>query len=148
MLKYVNMVIFLFSTGMLLTGCGPAQETREQPAAQTEAPAAATSESATNAMELLETNQSATQDAITIVGRVKNNYSRDVSGVAVYCDFQDANGSSIRIEQGSLQTDPLSPNAISEFRINTPYNSAIKRFNVTFAEMFGGKLVTKDSRKQ
>ena len=100
------------------------------------------------AMELLETKQSATQSTIDIVGQVKNISTKAVNGVMVYCDFQDANGKSVRVAEGHLETDPLPPNKISEFRINTRYSPEIKRFNVTFAEIFGGKLVTKDSRKQ
>ena len=137
-------VILLFLTGVILGGCGPAPE---QPAQQTEAPAAATPRATSGAMELLETRQSATQETISIVGQAKNTYTRDVSGVTVYCDFQDASGNSIRVEQGTLKTDPLPPNTVSEFRVSTAYDPAIKRFNVSFAEMFGGKLVTKDSRK-
>ena len=68
-------------------------------------------------------------------------------GVTVSCDFQDANGKSVRVEQGHLDTDPLATNKISQFKISTRYNPEIKRFNVTFAEIFGGRLVTKDSRK-
>jgi hypothetical protein len=98
-------------------------------------------------MELLETTQSATQSAINIVGRVKNISGRPVSGVAVSADFQDETGRSIRVEQGNLVTDPLEPDAVSEFRISTPYNANVKRFNVTFAELFGGPLVTRDSRQ-
>ena len=98
-------------------------------------------------MELLETRQSATQTTITIVGRVKNISPREVSGVNVSTDFQDANGKSLRVEQGHLEKDPLPPNEVSEFRITTPYSADIKRFNVGFAELFGGRLVMKDSRK-
>jgi hypothetical protein len=98
-------------------------------------------------MELLETRQSATQTTITITGRVKNISPREVMGVAVSTDFQDATGRSIRVEQGSLARDPLPPNEISEFRITTPYSENIKRFNVNFAELFGGPLVMKDSRQ-
>jgi len=98
-------------------------------------------------MELLETRQSATQTTITIVGRVKNVSQREVTGVAVSTDFQDATGRSVRVEQGSLARDPLPPNETSEFRITTPYNENIKRFNVNFAELFGGPLVMKDSRQ-
>ncbi|MBI4463159.1 MAG: hypothetical protein HY647_00510 [Acidobacteria bacterium] len=99
-------------------------------------------------MELLETKISATQEAITIVGQVKNISDREVNGVTVYYDFQDGSGKSIRTEQGFLETDPLPPDKVSQFKISTQYNPGIKRFNVTFGEMFGGQLVTKDSRKQ
>ena len=98
-------------------------------------------------MELLETKPARTQTSLEIVGQVKNISSREVAGVTVICDFQDANGKSIKREQGHLETDPLGPNKISQFKISTPDNAAIQRFNVTFAEMFGGPLVTKDSRK-
>ena len=98
-------------------------------------------------MELLETKISATQTTIDIVGQVKNVSTREVSGVTVYCDFQDASGKSVRVVQGHLEIDPLPPNKVSQFKVSTPASAAIKRFNVTFAEMFGGKLVTKDSRK-
>lgn len=100
------------------------------------------------AMELLETKPSRTQTTLEIVGKVKNISSREVSGVNVICDFQDANGKSIKRAQGRLETDPLAPNQISEFKISTADNPAIQRFNVTFAELFGGPLPTKDSRKQ
>ena len=139
-----RIVVLLFLTGVILAGCGPAQE---QPAQQTEAPAAATPRATSGAMELLETKISATQTTLDIVGQVKNTYPRDVSGVTVYCDFQDADGNSLRTIEGTLRTDPLPADKVSEFRISTKYDPAIKRFNVSFAEMFGGKLVTKDSRK-
>jgi len=98
-------------------------------------------------MELLETTPSRTQTSLEIVGKVKNISGREVSGVTVICDFQDANGNSIKREQGHLATDPLGANQISEFKVSTPDNAAIQRFNVTFAEMFGGPLATKDSRQ-
>ena len=98
-------------------------------------------------VELLETKPARTQTSLEIVGRVKNITARELSGVTVYCDFQDANGNSIKREQGRLVTDPLGPNQISEFKISTPDNAGIQRFNVTFAEIFGGPLATKDSRK-
>lgn len=99
-------------------------------------------------MELLETKLSVTQDTINLAGQVKNISPREVSGVTVFCDFQNSSGKSVQVLQGHLDTDPLPPNKISEFKISTKYNPEIKRFNVTFGEMFGGRLVTKDSRKQ
>ncbi len=99
-------------------------------------------------MELLETKANATaQNTLEIVGQVKNISTRPVSGVTVYCDLQDASGKSLRVVQGHLGTDPLAANKISEFRLSAPYSAEIKRFNVTFGQMFGGPLTTKDSRK-
>jgi hypothetical protein len=98
-------------------------------------------------MELLETASSATQTTFSIAGQVKNVSSRSMSGVVVYYNLQDISGKSIRVEQGALEKDPLPPNEVSPFRLSTQYDPAIKRFNVTFAETFGGNLVTKDSRK-
>ena len=110
--------------------------------------AANTSAAQRSSMELLETKISATQEAITIVGQVKNISNREVSGVTVHYDFQDSSGKSIRMEQGFLGTDPLAAGKISQFKISTKYSPEVKRFNVTFSSMFGGALVTKDSRKQ
>jgi hypothetical protein len=99
-------------------------------------------------MELLETRATATaQNTLELVGQVKNISPREVSGVTVYGDFQDANGKSVRVAQGTLETDPLGPNKTSQFKLTAPYSPDIKRFNVTFSQMFGGPLVTKDSRK-
>jgi hypothetical protein len=98
-------------------------------------------------MELLETKQSATQSTLEIAGQVKNISPREVSGVTVVCDFLDASGKSIKREQGHLETDPLGPNKVSEFKISTAYSAAFKGFKVNFTQMFGGPLVTKDSRK-
>ena len=133
-----------------LGGCSGGEQAAPPAAPQTSAPAppaAAPAPVDRTQMELLETRQSASQTAITIVGRVKNVSSREVMGVAVSADFQDANGGSLRVEPGHLERDPLPPNEVSEFRITTPYNANIKRFNVTFAELFGGPLVMKDSRQ-
>ena len=99
-------------------------------------------------MELLEANQSATQTTITLVGQVKNVTTREVSGVTVSVNFQDADGNSVRVEQGMLATDPLLPDATSEFQITTPYSEGIRRFSVSFAEIFGGPLIMKDSRTE
>src|SRR3990172_1314613 len=101
-------------------------------------PSAAPRTTQRSAMELLEARQSATQDAINIVGQVKNISGKEVSGVTVLCDFQDSSGKSIRVEQGYLGTDPLAADATSAFKISTRYDANIKRFNVTFCEMFGG----------
>ena len=98
-------------------------------------------------MELLDTKISATQDSIDLVGQVKNIATRPVEGVTVHCDFQDAGGKSVRVIQGRLETDPLPPAKVSQFKCSTPYSAAIKRFNVTFSQVFGGPLLTKDSRK-
>ena len=132
-------------------GCSGGNQEAVPPAARESQPprppATETAPTDRSQMELLETKQSATQSTIDIVGQVKNVSTREVSGVTVYCDFQDASGKSVRVVQGHLEIDPLAPNKISQFRVSTPASAAIKRFNVTFAEMFGGKLVTKDSRK-
>jgi len=98
-------------------------------------------------MELLETKTSQTQSSIDIVGQVKNISPRPVEGVSVYCDFQDAGGRTVKTEQGTLATDPLAPSKISQFKCSTASSSAVKGFKVRFAQMFGGPLVTKDSRK-
>jgi len=98
-------------------------------------------------MELLETKTSQTQTTIDIVGQVKNISPREVNGVTVVCDFQDAAGKLVKREQGHLDTDPLAPSKVSQFKISTPSNAAIKGFKVSFTQMFGGPLVTKDSRK-
>ena len=98
-------------------------------------------------IELLETKISATQSTIELVGQVKNIATRPVEGVTVHCDFQDASGKSVRVAQGRLDTDPLVPAKVSQFKCSTPYNAAVKRFNVTFSQVFGGPLLTKDSRK-
>ena len=135
--------VFIF-----LGGCSGGEQAAPPPAApQTSAPAPPAAPVDRSQMELLETRQSATQTTITIVGRVKNVSQREVTGVAVSADFQDANGRSVRVEQGHLERDPLPPNEISEFRITTPANQNIKRFSVTFAELFGGPLLMKDSRQ-
>jgi hypothetical protein len=156
--------VFSFSLTSLLVagflifqaGCGggePAAPPVGAPESSAPAPEAATPPAATTTpvdrsqMELLETRQSATQTTITLTGRVKNVSPREVMGVQVSANFQDANGGSVRVEQGSLARDPLPPNEISEFRITTPYSETIKRFNVSFAELFGGPLTMKDSRQ-
>ncbi len=99
-------------------------------------------------MELLETKIAATQTAINIDGQVKNISPREVSGVEVYCNFQNMDGESIRIERGYLDTDPLAAGETSTLKISTKYDANIKRFSVTFGRTFGGPLVTKDSREQ
>ena len=99
-------------------------------------------------MELLETNIAATQTAINIDGQVKNISPREVSGVEVYCNFQNMDGESIRVARGYLDTDPLAVGETSTFKISTEYDPNIKRFSVTFGRTFGGPLVTKDSRQQ
>lgn len=132
-------------------GCGGGEQAASPPSTPETAappPAAERAPVDRSQMELLQTRQSATQTTISIVGQVKNISTREVSGVTVSYDFQDANGGSLRVEQGNLEKDPLAPNEISEFRINTRYSEDIKRFNVTFAQLFGGPLVTKDSRTQ
>jgi hypothetical protein len=98
-------------------------------------------------MELLETKPSVTQSTLDIVGQVKNISPRELSGVTVVCDFLDASGKIIKGERGQLETDPLGPNKVSEFKISTAYSAGIKGFKVSFSQMFGGPLVTKDSRK-
>ncbi len=150
MSKYMDrMVVFLLLIGIVLIGCGPAQE---QPSVQTEAPVEAEPSGAEARlqpqMELLEAKIAATQTAFNIDGQVKNISPREVSGVEVYCDFQNVNGESIRVERGYLDTDPLAAGATSTFKISTQYDVNIKRFNVTFGRTFGGPLVTKDSREQ
>jgi hypothetical protein len=112
--------------------------------------AASSSQAQTGArpsMELLETKTSQTQSSIDVVGQVKNISTRPVEGVSVNCDFQDANGRTVKTEQGSLATDPLAPSKTSQFKCSTASNTAVKGFRVRFAQMFGGPLVTKDSRK-
>jgi hypothetical protein len=98
-------------------------------------------------MELLETKTSQTQTAIEVVGQVKNISPRPVEGVAVSCDFQDAGGRTVKTEQGSLATDPLAAGKTSQFKCSTASNAAVKGFKVRFAQLFGGPLAMKDSRK-
>ena len=145
----IHMKTLLIGAVLLaLAACGGPAPSAAPGAAPSTAPSEAPSATQRAAMELLEAKQSATQDAISIVGQVKNISGKEVSGVTVLCDFQDSTGKSIRVEQGYLGTDPLAADATSAFKISTRYDANIKRFNVTFREMFGGTLATKDSRKQ
>ena len=127
---------------------GGDQAAAPSPASESTPPPAPAAPVDRSQMELLEANQSATQTTITIVGQVKNVASREVTGVAVSVNFQDADGNSVLVEQGNLETDPLPPDETSEFRITTPYSANIRRFSVSFAELFGGPLIMKDSRTQ
>ena len=134
-------------------GAAPSATPSETPSAApsatpNETPSAAPSATQRPAMELLETKIGATQDAINITGQVKNISGREVSGVTVMYHFQDASGKSLRTEQGFLETDPLAADKTSGFKISTKYDPNIKRFNVTFSSMFGGNLLTKDSREK
>ena len=145
----IHMKTLLIGAVLLaLAACGGEAPSAAPGATPSAAPGAAPRTTQRSAMELLEARQSATQDAINIVGQVKNISGKEVSGVTVLCDFQDSSGKSIRVEQGYLETDPLAADATSAFKISTRYDANIKRFNVTFREMFGGALATKDSRKQ
>ena len=147
----INMKTLLIGAVLLASSaCGGTAPPSAAPgaAAPGAAPRATPSATQRAAMELLEAKQSATQDAINIAGQVKNISGKEVSGVTVLCDFQDSAGKSIRVEQGYLGTDPLAADKTSAFKISTKYDPNIKRFNVTFREMFGGALATKDSRKQ
>ena len=99
-------------------------------------------------IELIDAKATATQTAINIVGQVKNISSSDISGVTVYCDFQNGSGKVIRSEQAALDTDPLGPNKTSEFKCSTKPNPEIKGYGFRFDRMFGGPLVVKDSRKK
>ena len=145
----IHMKTLLIGAVLLaLAACGGEAPSAAPGATPSAAPGAAPRTTQRSAMELLEARQSATQDAINIVGQVKNISGKEVSGVTVLCDFQDSAGKSIRVEQGYLGTDPLAADKTSAFRISTKYDPNIKRFNVTFREMFGGMLATKDSRKQ
>lgn len=131
--------------------CGGGGEQATTPAPEPSTPAPAAEPAAPvdrSQMELLEAKQSASQNTITIDGLVKNISPREVQGVTVSINFQDADGNSVRVEQGTLDTDPLPPNESSKFRITTPYRANIKRFSVSFAQLFGGPLVMKDSRQQ
>ena len=129
-------------------GGGGEQAAAPSPAAESTPPAAPAAPVDRSQMELLEAKQSATQTTITIVGKVKNISSREVMGVAVSVNFQDADGKSLKVEQGNLATDPLPSGGSSDFTIKTAYSANIRRFSVSFAELFGGPLVMKDSRTQ
>ena len=95
----------------------------------------------------LEVKQSATQTSISLAGEVKNISTSDVSGVTVYCDFLNAGGKVVRTEQTNLETDPLSPNKVSEFKCSTKSSPEIKGYNLRFNRMFGGPLVVKPRPK-
>ncbi len=99
-------------------------------------------------LALLEAKGSATQTSINITGQVKNLATKDLSGVTVYCDFQSAGGKVIRTEEGSLETDPLPPNKVSEFKCSTKASPDLRGYNFRFVSLFGGPLAVKDSRKK
>lgn len=110
--------------------------------------AAANSAAQKPSLELLEAKGSATQTAISIVGQVKNVASKDLSGVTVYCDFQSGSGKVVRSEESRLDTDPLAPNKVSEFKCSTKSSPEIKGYSFRFVSLFGGSLVAKDVRKK
>ena len=98
-------------------------------------------------VELLSAKVSATQTSLELVGQVKNISGRPVEGVDVAIDFQDASGKSVQVVKGKLAKDPLPADGVSDFQVSTPYDASIKRFNVVFSTLFGGRLAMKDSRK-
>jgi hypothetical protein len=99
-------------------------------------------------LELLEGKASATQTAINVVGQVKNVAGKDLSGITVYCDFQNASGKTIKSEEGKLETDPLKPNGTSEFKCSTKSSPDVRGFGFRFVSLFGGPLAVKDVRKK
>ena len=101
------------------------------------------------ALELLDAKASATSSSITLAGQVKNISSSDITGVTVYCDFQNGSGKVVRTEATTLEPDPLKPNGTAEFKCSTKASADIKGFNIPrFERLFGGPLGVKDSRKK
>jgi hypothetical protein len=99
-------------------------------------------------LELLDVKQSATQSSISLAGQVKNISSSEISGVTVYCDFLNASGKVARTEQSTLETDPLAPNKLSDFKCSTKSGPEIKGYNLRFDRLFGGPLAVKASPKK
>lgn len=101
------------------------------------------------ALELLDAKAAATSSSITLSGQVKNISASDITGVTVYCDFQNGSGRIVRTEQTTLETDPLKPNGTADFKCSTKAGPEIRGFNIPrFERLFGGPLVVKDSRKK
>ena len=101
------------------------------------------------ALELLDAKAAATSGAITLSGQVKNISTSDITGVTVYCDFQNGSGRVVRTEQTTLETDPLKPNGTADFKCSTKAGADIKGYNMPrFERLFGGPLVVKDGRKK
>ena len=100
-------------------------------------------------LELVDVKQSATVTTISLVGEVKNVSTSDVSGVTVYWDFLNGAGKVVRTEQTNLDTDPLKPNATSEFKVSTKASPEIKGYGIPrFERIFGGPLAVRDARKK
>ena len=100
-------------------------------------------------LELLDAKAAASGANITLSGQVKNVSSSDITGVTVYCDFQNGTGKVVRTEATTLETDPLKPNGTAEFKCSTKASADIKGYNIPrFERLFGGALVVKDSRKK
>lgn len=101
------------------------------------------------ALELLDAKASATASSITLSGQVKNISASNITGVTVYCDFQNGSGKVVRTEPTTLETDPLKPNGTADFKCSTKASPEIKGYNMPrFERLFGGPLVVKDSRKK
>ena len=101
------------------------------------------------ALDLIDVKQSATATTISLVGEVKNVSNSEVSGVTVYWDFLNGAGKVVRTEQTSLDTDPLKPNSVSEFKVSTKASPEIKGYGIPrFERLFGGPLVVRDARKK
>ena len=99
-------------------------------------------------LELLAANATATQTTINVAGQVKNVAGKDLSGITVYCDFQNSGGKTIRTEESTLETDPLTPNKTSDFKCSTKSSPDVRGFSFRFVSLFGGPLVVKDVRKK
>ena len=101
------------------------------------------------ALELLDAKAAATTSSITLSGQVKNISSSDITGVTVYCDFQNGSGKVVRTEPTTLETDPLKPNGTADFKCSTKAGPEVKGYNMPrFERLFGGPLVVKDGRKK
>lgn len=101
------------------------------------------------ALELLDAKATANPSSISLAGQVKNISSNAITGVTVYCDFQNGSGRVVRTEPTTLETDPLKPNGTADFKCSTKASPEIKGYNMPrFERMFGGPLMVKDSRKK
>ena len=98
-------------------------------------------------LELLDWNWSESYGYVEARGQIKNISGESLRNVQAIVSFYDGNGGFITSSSALTQFNPILPGQTSPFSVPETHNPAMKKANIQFSYLMGGKIPTYHKKK-